>query len=202
MKLLYSETITLFLVMDSLGVVPIALASLKKVNPKRHTFILFRESIIAFLILALFLFFGDYFLQSLNITQAALRIAGGIILFLIAIKMIFPREDEAKEHDYGEPFIVPLAIPMIAGPSAMATIMLFSTQHPEQTGALLFALFIASALSALVLIFGSQLRYFLGEKGLIALERLIGMLLTTIAVQMFLDGMQDYLHLHKLSGSS
>ena len=125
--------------------------------------------------------------------------AGGIILFLIALKMIFPPDHPVREQIHSEPFVVPLAIPMIAGPSAIATIVLFSTQSEGQLAVLFLALVIASAISAIVLLFSTQLSHILGEKGLIAVERLMGMLLTTIAVQMFLDGMSHYFFLGQRS---
>jgi multiple antibiotic resistance protein len=195
---LYTATITLILVMDPLGNVPIFLSVLNPIDPKRRAKIILRETFIAFLILCSFLFVGQGILHSFSITQPALGIAGGIILFLIAIKMIFPAEHDAPPHRTrekitGEPFIVPLAVPLIAGPSAMATILLFTSQSPDKTGIYLIALMLASGVCTLTLLFSNQLRKLLGEKGLIALERLMGMLLTTLAVQMFLNGLGEYL---------
>lgn len=199
MKLLYTTTITLIMVMDPLGNIPIALSVLNQVKPSKRNVVLLREAFFAFVILAIFLFWGNYILAGLSITQAALRIAGGIILFLIALKMIFPPVEEKREKVTIEPFIVPLAIPMIAGPSAIATVILFSTQSPDQMSVLFLGLVIAAAVSGVILLFGTQLRRILGEKGLIAIERLMGMLLTTIAVQMFMDGVQDYVVQHLAS---
>ena len=149
-----------------------------------------------FLILTTFLFAGQNILNSLSITQPALSIAGGIILFMIAIKMIFPQQygenARSRESIAGEPFIVPLAIPLIAGPSAMATILLFTNESPDKIMIWFAALTIASLACTVVLLFGNQLRKFLGQKGLIAIERLMGMILTTLAVQMFLNGLAKY----------
>lgn len=194
---LYSATITLILVMDPLGNVPIFLSVLNTVEPKRRARITFRETFIAFLILTAFLFGGEHILNSLNISEPALGIAGGIILFLIALKMIFPNHDQGntRERQEGEPFIVPLAIPLIAGPSALATVLLFASQDPAQIGQYFMALAIAASICALVLSFAGQLRKILGQKGLIAIERLMGMILTTVAVQMFLSGIQTYFKL-------
>lgn len=195
---LYTATVTLILVMDPLGNVPVFLSILNPIDPKRRARIILRETFIAFLILCSFLFVGQGILNSFSITQPALGIAGGIILFLIAIKMIFPPEHEGpnkmRERFTGEPFIVPLAIPLIAGPSAMATILLFTSQSPDKTSVYLVALMLASGVCTLTLLFSNQLRKLLREKGLIALERLMGMLLTTLAVQMFLNGLGEYLN--------
>jgi len=189
---IYIATITLILVMDPLGNIPVFISVLNPVESSRRWKIILRESIIAFFVLVLFLFAGKSILHGLGITEPALGIAGGIILFLIAIKMIFPNRDKDHERFMGEPFIVPLAIPLVAGPSAMAMILLFATQHPTKTPELLIALFLASLTVTIILLFSNILRKLLGEKGLIAIERLMGMILTTVAVQMFLTGLQTY----------
>src|SRR5262249_47348968 len=137
---------------------------------------------------------GQPALQSLGITQQALAIAGGIILFLIALPMIFPRMSQ-QERQTTEPFIVPLAVPLVAGPSAIATIMLFATQHPDQITECFISLLIASAVVTITLLFCNPIRKILGAKGLVALERLMGMILITVSVQMFLKGVNDYFHL-------
>ena len=192
-----TATITLLLVMDPLGNVPIFLSVLHNVEPKKRKWIILRECAIAFVVLVLFLFFGSYILKGLGISMPALSIAGGIILFLIALRMIFPVPDEAaRDTLQGEPFIVPLAIPLVAGPSALATVMLFASRTPELMSQIFFALVIATAVSLLILLFSEQLRTLLGKKGLIAVERLMGMILTTVAVQMFLSGIHEYLKLN------
>jgi multiple antibiotic resistance protein len=191
---IYSAAITLILVMDPIGNIPIFLSILSPVDSARRTIIILRESFIAFLILTAFLFGGKHILDSLNITEPALGMAGGIILFLIAIKMIFPPEDTSaqRERNLGEPFIVPLAIPLVAGPSAIALVTLLGTQQSHPTYDAFLALIIASIVCTIILLFASKLRKFLGTKGLIAMERLMGMVLTTAAVQMFLNGLQAY----------
>ena len=152
-------------------------------------------NVFAFLILCAFLFFGDNMVLGLGISQPALSISGGIILFLIALKMIFPPVENAKtEKQTLEPFIVPLAIPFIAGPSAIATVMLFASQPQVPLKLSFFALIIASITSTLILLIAPQLRRLLGQRGLIAIERLMGMILTAISVQMFLTGLEKYLH--------
>lgn len=193
----YTAVITLILVMDPVGNVPVFLAILKKFSIKQQARIILRESGIAFIILAVFLFFGRYILNGLKITDPALSIAGGIILFIIAIRMIFPPEAQkiSDDEEGEEPFIVPLAIPLTAGPSAIATVMLLASQSPNRIGFVFFALLISSVIFTIVLLCSPYLMKVLGYRGLIALERLMGMLLTTAAVQMFLTGIQTYFHL-------
>lgn len=192
----YSAAITLILVMDPIGNIPAFLAILSPVDAERRTRIIWRESIIAFAVLVAFLFGGNFILHSLNITEPAVGIAGGIILFLIAIKMIFPPENGNVQRDrvIGEPFIVPLAIPLVAGPSALTVVTLLGSQSHQHIWEWFGALAIASAVSTIILLFASHLRKVLGQKGLVAMERLMGMVLTTVAVQMFLTGLETYLH--------
>jgi MarC family membrane protein len=179
--------------MDPLGNIPVFLSILNPIEPARRSRIILRESLFAFLLLTLFLFFGQYILRGLAISEPALGIAGGIILFLIALKMIFPPTDQSMDKQMGEPFIVPLAIPLIAGPSAFATILLLTAQYPTQTLNGFIALVFASIVVTFTLLFSNPLRKILGAKGLIAVERLMGMLLTTVAVQQFLVGLRAYL---------
>jgi len=194
---LYSATVTLFLVMDSLGNIPIFLSILNTVEASKRRSILLRESFIAFLVLVLFLFAGQTIMKGLNVSESALGIAGGIVLFLISLKMVFPHaEDTLRERQLGEPFIVPLAIPLLAGPSAMAIVLLFATQEPQKMFYWFMAVALASVASTIVLLFANTLRRILGQKGLVAVERLMGMLLITMSVEMFLKGIDTYFRLH------
>ncbi|MFP4151578.1 MAG: YhgN family NAAT transporter [Alkalispirochaeta sp.] len=190
----YSAAITLFLVLDPLGNIPVFLSVLEHVDPARRRKIIIREMVIALGILAAFLLFGKFILRGMHISQPALSIGGGIVLFLIAIRMIFPRRGGESGSDAGdsddEPLIVPLAIPLVAGPSAMATLILLATQYPDRTGEWMIALVVAWFASALVLTSADLLRRALGRRGLAALERLMGMILTTMAVQMLLSGIE------------
>jgi multiple antibiotic resistance protein len=190
---LYSAAITLILVMDPLGNIPLFLSILRKFDPHIQTKIIVRETCIAFFILLAFLFFGPYILRSLHISMSALSISGGIILFLIAIRMIFP-PDRVGEQDVSveDPFIVPLAVPLTAGPSAIATVLLFATQEPNLLWTWFAAVILASAIFLLIMISSRFLIRILGRRGLIAMERLMGMILTTVAVQMFITGMSQY----------
>lgn len=192
---LYSAAITLILVMDPIGNIPIFLSLLNKVEPKRRRIIILRESFIAFLIMTVFVFAGKYILHGLGLSKEALEIAGGIILFLIALRMIFPVHGNDPNLPIGEPFIVPMAIPLIAGPSALATVMLFTSRNVISLSSAFFAVIIASVVSTIILLFSQSLRRILRERGVIAVERLMGMILTIVAVQMFLNGIVNYLQL-------
>ena len=194
MEIISAATL-LFLVMDPLGNIPVFLSVLEDVAPERRTRVLIRELLLAFVVLVLFLFFGQYVLGFLQLSQHSIRIAGGIILFLIALKMVFPvkRSAHTVEEIQGEPLLVPLAIPMVAGPSAMAIVMLMATNNPDRMMDWLLALFIAWLLSSLILVSANGLKRFLGQRGLIAMERLMGMLLIALAVQMLLEGISAYL---------
>ena len=190
-----SAATLLFLVMDPLGNVPIFLSILDTVDPRRRTLIVVRELLLALAVLVLFLYFGRYLLGFLQLSQEAIRIAGGIILFLIALKMVFPvaRSAHGDEQIDGEPLLVPLAIPLVAGPSTMAMVMLLATNDPARTTDWLLALVAAWSLSSLILISATGLKRLLGRRGLVAMERLMGMLLIAVAVQMLLEGVTAYL---------
>lgn len=190
---IYSDIVTLFVVMDAVGTVPILLSILNQYPAKQRRKIILRESSIAGVILIVFAFIGEYILEGLGISTAALSIAGGIILFLIALQMVFPRKDQKEKLLPGDPLVVPIAVPLIAGPASLATVLLFATRQEQPILEVLIIIVIASILSALVLLGSEPLRRFLGERGLIAVERLMGMLLITIAVQMFLTGLGQYL---------
>jgi multiple antibiotic resistance protein len=190
-----SAATLLFLVLDPLGNIPIFLSVLEDVAPERRTRVLLRELLLALLVLMAFLFFGQYLLGFLQLSEHAIRIAGGIILFLIALKMVFPvrRSAHTAEDVQGEPLLVPLAVPMIAGPSAMAVVMLLATRNPERMTEWVLALLAAWLLTSVILLSATGLKRFLGRRGLIAMERLMGMLLIALAVQMLLEGVSSYL---------
>jgi multiple antibiotic resistance protein len=187
-----SAALLLFLILDPLGNIPVFLGLLKPLAPARRRIVLARELLIALGVLGTFLWFGKYLLEAMHLRQESVSIAGGIILFLIGLKMIFPSH-EGGEVSEGEPFIVPLAIPMIAGPSGMASVMLLGTQEPGRMGDWSLALLIAWAATAVILFSATYLYKVLGTRVLVAVERLMGMLLVAISVQMFLDGIAAYL---------
>ena len=186
--------VTLFLIMDPLGNVPLFLSVLKNVRPKRRRRVLVREILFAYVMLLVYLFCGSFVLRLLQLDQDTISIAGGIVLFLIAIRMIFPRErfGEGDELE-GEPFLVPLAVPLIAGPSTLAVLLLMQRSAPDQMGWLVLALTIAWALTAVILLSSTFLYRLLRERGLIAVERLMGMLLVMMSVQMFMNGIEAFM---------
>ena len=184
--------LTLLLIMDPFGSIPIFLSQLKPLSPGRRRLVIVRELLIALVVLALFLWFGQNVLSGLHLDQPALQISGGVILFLIALKMIFPGEPSAEptQAEKKEPLVVPLAVPLVAGPSAMAYVILISTQFPERKLEWLGGLGLAWLVSVLVLLMADALSKWLGERVLTAIERLMGMILTTLAIQMLLDGLK------------
>lgn len=189
----WSAAIMLFLIMDPLGNMPVFMSVLKMIEPKRRNIILARELIFSLAIMATFLYGGQSILDFLNVKQETVSIAGGIILFLIAIRMIFPQPGGVTGLAPGdEPFIVPLAVPMVAGPSILAALILLANQDPNRMFDWSIALFFAWLVSATILMFSAKVHKMLGEKGLTALERLMGMILVMIAIQMFLDGVGSY----------
>lgn len=190
----WSAAVMLFLIMDPLGNLPIFMSVLKMIEPKRRRFILVRELLFALVILYVFLFSGQAVLDFLNVKQETVSIAGGIILFLIALKMIFPVKGASPIGLAAgeEPYIVPLAIPLIAGLSTLAALILLSNQSPDRMGDWALALGAAWIVSAAILLFSGVFHRILGERGLAAMERLMGMILVMIAIQMFLNGVGTY----------
>jgi multiple antibiotic resistance protein len=189
----FTAFITLALVMDPLGNVPLFLSVLKDVSPERRTRIILRELAIALVVMILFLYLGEQLLSLLNLQQEAIAIGGAIILFLIAIRMIFPSPHGIMgETPEGEPFIVPLAIPAVAGPSVLAISMLLVSNNPDQMFEWTIALVAAWFVSALVLLASPLLLKLMGNRGLIASERLMGMILVIISVQMMLDALKAF----------
>jgi multiple antibiotic resistance protein len=191
---LLSAAVLMFFVMDPLGNVPFFLSALRHVEPARQRFVIARELLIALGVLVFFLFAGQYVLAVLHISETALRISGGVVLLTIALRMIFPTRDNSLREDVtGEPFIVPLAVPYTAGPSALATELLLVSREPERWPVWLGAVLLAWLATAVILYFATGVSRYLGERGLIAIERLMGMLLITVAVQMLMDGLSQAL---------
>ncbi|MFC6441402.1 YhgN family NAAT transporter [Bowmanella sp. JS7-9] len=191
---IWSAAVMLFLIMDPLGNLPVFMSVLKSIEPKRRRIILARELVFSLLIMGLFLFSGQQILDFLNVRQESVSIAGGIILFLIALRMIFPQPGGVIGTAVGEePFLVPLAVPMIAGPSILAALILLANQDPSRMTDWSIALFAAWLVSAAILMFSNLFHRLLGEKGLTAMERLMGMILVMISIQMLLDGVATYL---------
>jgi multiple antibiotic resistance protein len=185
-------SVTLFLVIDPFGNAAIFQSVLAKIPEERRRKVLVRELLIALAFLLGFLFLGKHMLGFLGLRPATLSISGGILLFLIALGMVFPTASVLGETADDEPFIVPLAIPLIAGPSAIALILLTSTKYPDAGAAMVLAVCGAWLLSSVILYYAPTLLKLLGHKGTRALERLMGLLLILVAVQMFLDGVTQY----------
>ncbi|MCL1138318.1 YhgN family NAAT transporter [Shewanella pneumatophori] len=190
----FSAAVMLFLIMDPLGNLPIFASILRHIEPKKRRMVLIRELIIALVIMMLFLFAGEAILSFLNLRTESVSIAGGIILFLIAIRMIFPQPGGVVGLAAGEePFIVPMAIPLMAGPSVLAALILLAHTDNSRMFDWTIALVSAWGVSAVILLFYKLFTKVLGEKGLTAVERLMGMVLVMISVQMFLDGIANYI---------
>ncbi len=191
---LFSAAVLLFLVLDPFGNIPFFIAALQNVPRERHRLVIVRELGIALFVLVVFLFAGEHILRALDISEAALRAAGGTVLFLIAIRMVFPRPGASVGEELtGEPFIVPLAIPYVAGPSALASVLLIMNQEPERWPEWLGALVLAWFLTGLIIFMSSVLAKSLGKRVLIAIERLMGMLLVALAIQMLMTGIRQFL---------
>jgi multiple antibiotic resistance protein len=190
----FAAVVTLFLIMDPLGNILLFLSVLKDVPRERRRVVLIREILFAYVVLLVFLFVGRYILRFLGLDQETISVAGGVVLFLIALRMIFPSTNGMfGDKLVGEPFIVPLAIPFVAGPSTLAALLLLERSTPGHTGALLIAMTIAWALTAAILLASTFFYRVLRERGLVAVERLMGMLLVMVAVQMLMDGLRVFL---------
>lgn len=185
---LFNITLILFLIMDPIGNISSYLYMTKDLDPKRHQLIIFREMLIALAVMIGFHYLGNHLFNFLNLSEVTVRLSSGLILFLIAIQILFPASTSLRANlPKGEPFIFPLAIPLIAGPGLMATIMLFSNLETHEP-VMLAAIFIAWLTSTIILYFSSFIKRLLGHNGLMACERLIGMVLVLISVQRFLEG--------------
>lgn len=186
---IWSAAVLLFFLMDPIGNIPVILSVMKGIDPKRQRVIIIRELVIALGILLVFLYAGKPLLTFLHLQQEAVTISGGIILLVIGLRMIFPKpEGIMGVQPGGEPFLVPIAIPLIAGPSILAMLMLMTQSFPGNMTNWLLALVVAWFASAIVILFAPVLLRLLKERGLIALERLMGMILVMLAVQMLING--------------
>lgn len=190
-----SSVITLALVMDGFGNIPLFIAALKKVAPERRKTVLIRELAIALVIMVAFLFLGKWFLRAFGIHEYSLSIAGGIILFIISVKLVFGG-DEAPTNDpkEDEPFVVPLAIPLVAGPAALSMVMITAAQQSNKF-ITLGAVIVASVINSIILMASFPISNLLGKRGLIAIERLTGMILILMSVDMVMGGISTFMSL-------
>jgi MarC family membrane protein len=187
-----SATILLLLITDPFGNIPIFVTALRGVAPERRIKVILREVLIAFLLLLAFMFVGDGFLQVMNLSDLSLQIAGAVVMFLIALRMIFPSTGADVEPLQGEPLIVPLAIPALAGPSALATVMLLVSQAPARRLEWIAALCVTMAVCAVVLVLSERIQRVAGDRVMMAFERLMGLILVAISVEMFLRGVSVF----------
>nr|WP_205190937.1 MULTISPECIES: MarC family protein [Burkholderia] len=192
-----SATVLLVLITDPLGNIPLFISAMRDVPRERRVKLILREVGIAFVILLFFMLVGDRFLRMMSLTDLSLRLGGGIVLFLIALRMIFPHPDGALGNDPragGEPFIVPLAIPALAGPSALATVMLLTSQGPGKMLEWVGALTVTMIVCAVTLVLAERIQQWIGERTVAAFERLMGLVLVAISVEMMLGGVRAFVH--------
>lgn len=190
---LLSAFIVLLLVLDPLGSLPVFIPIMRDVPPERRTWVAVREVGIAFAVLAAFMLLGDGFLRVMHLSERSLEVAGGVILLMVAIRMIFSHEGGVYGVPEGrEPLIFPLAVPLLAGPSAMATVLLLASRQPERVMSWLGALAAAMAVSGAVLLACDRIRRWVGDSVVAAIEKLMGLVLTAIAVEMILAGLKRY----------
>lgn len=188
----WNAAILLFLVLDPFGNIPFFLAALKHVPPARHNRVVARELLVALAVLVVFLLAGPGILKVLGISGPSLTVGGGVILFLIALRMVLPTSVHREHMPEEEPFIVPLAIPYVAGPSALASVLFMTSREPSRWPEWLLAVLLAWGATAIILAGANRLRHVLGDRGLVALERLMGMVLVAAAVQMILTGITQF----------
>ena len=187
-----SATILLILITDPIGNIPIFANALQHIVPARRPWVILREVLIAFVLLLAFMFVGDGFLRLMNLSELSLQIGGGVILFLIALRMIFPPLKSEMVEIQGEPLIVPLAIPAIAGPSALATVLLLVSQAPERRLEWIGALSVTMLVSAVVLVTAERIQRIAGDRFVVALERLMGLVLVAVSIEMMLRGIKTF----------
>jgi MarC family membrane protein len=187
-----SATILLVLITDPVGNIPIFANALKHVSPERRPWVILREILIAFVLLLTFMFVGERFLAVMNLSDLALQIGGGVILFLIALRMVFPPPSSEDPEQMEEPLIVPLAVPAVAGPSALATVLLLVSQQPEQRMEWIGALCVTMLVSAVVLVSAERIQRVIGTRLVVAVERLMGLVLVAVSIEMMLRGVRTF----------
>ena len=189
-----SALVLLLLVLDPFGSLPVFISVMRQVAPERRTRVALRESALAFGVLLAFMLTGQAFLALMRLSERSLEVAGGVILLIIAMRMIFATGGEvyAADGKGREPLIFPLAVPLLAGPSAMATVLLLASRQPERLLSWIGALTVAMLVSAAVLLGADRIRRWIGSSVVSAIEKLMGLVLTAIAVEMILAGLKRY----------
>ena len=189
----WSATILLVLITDPIGNIPIFANALKHVAPERRARVILREILIAFALLLTFLFVGESFLEVMNLSELSLQIGGGVILFLIALRMVFPPPHGTEVEMVGEPLIVPLAVPAVAGPSALATVLLLVSQQPDKRMEWIAAICVTMLVSAVVLVSAERIQRIIGDRLVLAMERLMGLVLVSVSIEMMLSGAKVFI---------
>lgn len=188
-----SAFVLLLLVLDPFGSLPIFVSVLQGVAAQRRRRVALREVGIAFAVLLAFMLAGRGFLHLMRLSERSLEVAGGVILLIIAIRMIFTGGAEVYASDTPrEPLVFPLAVPLLAGPSALATVLLLASSQPERMRLWIGALTLAMMVSGMVLLAADRIRRALGASMISALEKLMGLVLTAVAVEMILAGLKRY----------
>lgn len=193
MDVFISSVITLALIMDPFGNIPLFISALKKVSPERRKVVLIRELLIALLIMLVFLFLGQWFMRAFGLHSFSMSIAGGIILFIISAKLVFGNDTEpTSDPKDEEPFVVPLAIPLVAGPAVLSMIMILSAQQADKVMTM-GAILVASIFNSAILMMSFPISNLLGKRGLVAIERLSGMILVLMSVNMVMGGISEFI---------
>lgn len=186
----------LFFTMDPFGNISSYMHMVRGLNPKRQSYIVMREMLMALFFMLLFNFIGEYILYGLGLSVVTVKISSGVILFLVAVKILFSSQSSLRANlPQEEPFLIPLAVPLIAGPALLATIMLYALTEPSQF-TMLSSIFIAWCLSVAVLLAAPRLERILGVNGLTAFERLMGMILVLLSLQRILEGVKEFLQVY------
>lgn len=195
MDTIIQVAVSLFFVLDPIGNVPIIATILKNKEGRKKQWIIFRESFFALLLMVIFLFFGPVILKYMGIDQSSMDMAGGVVLFLIALRMSFPTKDSEDEHTNLniDPFFVPIAIPLIAGPGVLGMVML-TARLTNNTVWSFVSLLIAWAASTIILLCSGGISRIMGVRGMMAVQRLMGLALTAMSVHMFMIGFKTFMH--------
>lgn len=191
MESLISLMITIFMVLDPLGNIPIINSMLSSFKAAQRKKIIIRESIFALIFMLIFLFFGSSILKLIGVEQESMSMAGGVVLFLIGLSMTFPSEGKGIDSSDKEPFLVPLAIPLIAGPGVLSMLML--VRHKNGLTDSIIAVLGAWSASLIILLLSSIITKVLGSRGTEACKRLMGLVLTAMAVNMFMTGLRAFM---------
>jgi len=174
--------------MDPIGNIQSFISQLSRYDQRQRMWVLLREMLFALGLMLLFNFAGELFFNVLDISEITVRLSSGVILFLVAFEILFPTMNNFRQNlPKEEPYFIPLAVPLIAGPSLLATIMLYA--HIEESFVVMVvAILIAWVFALLVLMFAHPIHRLIGNNGLMACERLIGMILILLAIQRFMEG--------------